>query len=120
MMDNATKARHPTRRDLLAGMAVLGLETLVPKPLSAQQRVRQSVAGNNTDPAMLDAYKRAIRAMLQLPPSDPRNWYRQALVHLLDCPHRNWWFLPWHRGYLFHLEQICAQLSNKPDFALPF
>jgi hypothetical protein len=119
-MDNATKSRHPTRRDVLAGMAVLGLGSLVPKPLYAQQRVRQSVTGPNADPAMLDAYKRAIRAMLQLPPSDPRNWYRQALVHFLDCPHGNWWFLPWHRGYLFHFEQICAQLSNTPDFALPF
>lgn len=58
--------------------------------------------------------------MLALPPSDPRNWYRQALTHLLDCPHGNWWFLPWHRGYLFHFEAICRELSQDPTFALPF
>ena len=58
--------------------------------------------------------------MLALPPSDPRNWYRQALVHLLDCPHANWWFLPWHRGYLLHFEETCRQLSGDADFALPY
>ena len=58
--------------------------------------------------------------MLALPPSDPRNWYRQALIHVLDCPHGNWWFLPWHRGYLFHFEEICRQLSGDPEFALPY
>jgi len=58
--------------------------------------------------------------MLALPPSDPRNWYRQAFVHLLDCPHGNWWFLPWHRGYIFHFEQICRDMSGDPAFALPF
>ena len=58
--------------------------------------------------------------MLALPASDPRNWYRQAIVHLLDCPHANWWFLPWHRGYLFHFEAICRELSGDPEFALPF
>ncbi len=80
--------------------------------------IRRSVTA--ADPGTLDAMKRAIRAMLALPPSDPRNWYRQAIVHLLDCPHGNWWFLPWHRGYLFHFEAICRELSGDPAFALPF
>jgi hypothetical protein len=110
-----------TRRSLMAGAAALAAAPLLPAGAGAQtQRVRKDVAGPNSDPAMLEAYKRAVRAMLQLPPRDPRNWYRQALVHLIDCPHGNWWFLPWHRGYLLHFEQICAQLSGKPDFALPF
>ena len=45
--------------------------------------------------------------MLGLPATDPRNWYRYALIHALDCPHGNWWFLPWHRGYLGWFERIC-------------
>src|SRR3954451_13419469 len=56
-----------------------------------------------TDPGMpgslLESYKKGIAAMLQLPPTDPRNWYRHAFTHVFDCPHGNWWFLPWHRGY---------------------
>jgi tyrosinase len=69
---------------------------------------------------MLQSYARAVRAMLALPPEDPRNWYRIALVHTLDCPHGNWWLLPWHRGYLGWFEQICRELSGDPQFALPY
>lgn len=48
----------------------------------------------------IESYKKAIRAMLALPPADPRNWYRIALTHTMDCPHGNWWFVVWHRGYI--------------------
>jgi tyrosinase len=30
----------------------------------------------------------------------------QAMIHTYHCPHRNWWFLPWHRAYLYTFEQI--------------
>jgi hypothetical protein len=69
---------------------------------------------------VLDSYRKAITAMLALPPDNPRNWYRLAFIHELDCPHRNWWFLPWHRGYIGWFEQICRELSNDPTFALPY
>jgi tyrosinase len=42
------------------------------------------------------------------------------MVHTLDCPHGNWWLLPWHRGYLGWFEQICRELSGDPHFALPY
>jgi hypothetical protein len=58
--------------------------------------------------------------MLDLPPTDPHNWYRNAIVHTLDCPHGNWWFLPWHRAYLGYFERTCRKLSGDPDFALPY
>lgn len=80
---------------------------------------RLSVTNPQAAP-MLESYKKAIRAMLNLPPSDPRNWYRNVLVHTLDCPHGNWWFLPWHRGYLGWFEQTCRELSSDPNFALPY
>lgn len=69
---------------------------------------------------MLKSYAKAVRTMLALPPEDPRNWYRQAIIHTLDCPHGNWWFLPWHRAYLGWFEQICRELSGDPQFALPY
>jgi tyrosinase len=111
---------HLTRRDLIAGAAALGLASAFGPSLHAQQHLRRSVSGPESDPAMLDAYKSAIQAMLRLPPSDPHNWYRQALIHLLDCPHGNWWFLPWHRGYIYNFEQICRKRSGVDTFALPF
>ncbi|MEQ1808660.1 MAG: tyrosinase family protein [Terricaulis sp.] len=43
-----------------------------------------------------------------------------AIAHKLDCPHGNWWFLPWHRAFLGWFEQTCRQLSGDPEFALPY
>jgi tyrosinase len=38
----------------------------------------------------------------------------------MDCPHGNWWFYVWHRGYIGHFEQTIRNLSGDTDFALPF
>ncbi|WP_216821053.1 tyrosinase family protein [Singulisphaera sp. GP187] len=89
----------------------------------AQAGTPPYVRRNVTDPmtaATLQSYKNAITAMLNLPPTDPRNWYRNALIHLLDCPHGNWWLLPWHRGYIGWFEQTCRALSGDSNFALPY
>jgi tyrosinase len=29
------------------------------------------------------------------------------------CPHGNWWFLPWHRAYLFYFERILRWAAKK-------
>jgi len=83
-------------------------------------RYRRYNVSSRMGARMLESYAKDVRAMLALPPEDPRNWYRQALIHTLDCPHGNWWFLPWHRGYLGWFEQICRELSGDPSFALPY
>jgi tyrosinase len=111
-----------TRRHFLGtGAAVFGAGAL---PTAAPAQAARFRRWKITDPAMparvLDSYKRGIRAMLGLAPSDPRNWYRHAFVHLFDCPHQNWWFLPWHRGYLGWLETTLRDLSGDADFALPY
>ena len=101
--------------------AALALSSALPRAAAAQtKRYRRSNSGSAAGKKALASYKKAIRAMLALPPSDARNWYRIAIVHALDCPHGNWWFLPWHRGFLGWFEQICRELSGEPDFALPY
>ena len=82
--------------------------------------LRRNLAAPGFPAQVLTSYAKAITAMLKLPPSDPRNWYRNAFVHTLDCPHGNWWFPVWHRGYLGWFERTCRELSGDPDFALPF
>ncbi len=57
---------------------------------------------------------------MALPVSDPRNWFRNAFVHTMDCPHGNWWFFVWHRGYLGWFEQTLREVSGVPDFAIPY
>lgn len=69
---------------------------------------------------MLASYARGINAMLKLPADDPRNWFRNAFVHLMDCPHGNWWFYVWHRGYVGYFEQTIRTLSGDPQFAMPY
>jgi hypothetical protein len=106
---------------LAASVATIGASVVPSGALAQSARFRR---WEITDPAMpprvLASYKAGIRKMLTLPPTDPRNWYRNALVHLFDCPHQNWWFLDWHRAYLGWLEVTLRDLSGDPDFALPY
>jgi tyrosinase len=101
-----------------AALAALPGQGLAQSPPPARWR-RWNVTSAQGQ-AMLASYQRAIRAMLALPPEDPRNWYRNALVHTVDCPHGNWWFLVWHRAYVGWFEQTCRDLSGDPDFAFPY
>jgi tyrosinase len=111
-----------TRRHFLATSARAVAASALPTAVSAQNaRFRR---WEISDPAMpsriLDSYKKGIREMLNRPPSDPRNWYRTALIHVFDCPHGNWWFLPWHRAYIGWLEQTIRAFSGDMEFALPY
>jgi len=68
----------------------------------------------------LASYARAIQIMLNRPPDHPQNWFRNAFVHLMDCPHGNWWFYVWHRGFTGYFEQTIRNLSGDPTFAIPY
>lgn len=83
-------------------------------------RKRENVAAMSANHPTLAAYRAAVQQMKNLPQSDPRNWVRQAQIHQNDCPHRNWYFLPWHRKYVLDFERICRNLSGNPNFALPY
>jgi tyrosinase len=69
---------------------------------------------------MLQSYAVAVKNLMALDPRDPRNWFRNAFVHTIDCPHMNWWFFVWHRGYLGWFEQTLRDASGNPDFAIPY
>jgi hypothetical protein len=64
--------------------------------------------------------------MRALPASDKRNWKNQAEIHgaILGgfgvCRHSSWYFLPWHRAYLYCFEEIIRELSGDQNFALPY
>ncbi|MDC0670349.1 tyrosinase family protein [Nannocystis radixulma] len=73
----------------------------------------------NSDP-VLETLRDAVRRMKRLPQDDRRNWERLARIHRRFCVHDNWFFLPWHRAYLYFFEQICRRLTGVDDFALPY
>jgi hypothetical protein len=87
------------------------------------------------------AYARAVKTMQARPATDPTSWTFQAAIHgsyapppqgalWNECQHASWYFLPWHRMYLYYFERIVraavkengddyAELNGVP-FALPY
>jgi len=130
MSKKPPSAFDPARRATLIKTGVALGASMLPLGLSSAQSLdaasrartwrRYNASTSRVGERMLKSYAKAVRAMLALPPEDPRNWYRHAIIHTLDCPHGNWWFLPWHRGYLGWFEQICRELSGDHHFALPY
>ncbi|MFV3130556.1 tyrosinase family protein [Niveispirillum sp. KHB5.9] len=115
-----------TRRDLLAGGAALaGLGVVATGDMAAAKTtrlpryVRHDVASPEGQ-RMLQGYAKAVATMLEKPATDPHNWFRNAFVHYMDCPHGNWWFFVWHRGYLGYVEQTIRKYSGMDDFAFPY
>jgi tyrosinase len=117
-----------SRRDFLKGagsVGALGLltatggcETLIHD--IENRPVRRNIANLSPSDPIVQTYQAAVSAMKALPISDPRNWTQQANIHFNHCPHSNWWFLPWHRAYLWYFERICQKLTGNNDFALPY
>jgi tyrosinase len=120
-----------TRRDVLlaaaGGTAALSLNFLtggcesLKKAIENRPRRRCIVDGDPLVAEDLVYYAAAVTAMKALPSDDPRNWNRQADIHAEACRHGSWFFLPWHRAYLFEFEAICRKLSGAPKtWGLPY
>ncbi|MDB5309116.1 MAG: tyrosinase [Gemmataceae bacterium] len=132
-------SESPNRRVFLATAGVTVASVVTPR-LFAQpkdspvQGTRESVAGMDTDHPTLVSYRTAIEAMKKLDKDDPTNplgWRYQANMHgalKADgekngwkwCMHGNWWFLPWHRGYVYFFEKIVRKMSGSEAFRLPY
>ena len=100
--------------------------------------VRKSIWGLET-PNMWDpsttAYVKAVAEMNTRSEDDPTSWAYQAAMHgsysdppanavWNQCQHGTWFFLPWHRMYLYWFERIVrsivVQQGGPSDWALPF
>jgi len=111
-----------TRRHFLGTSAAALTASALPSAAPAQgARFRRfEISDPGMPPRVIDSYKKGIREMLNRPPTDPRNWYRNAFIHVFDCPHQNWWFLAWHRAYIGWLEATIRAFSGDTEFALPY
>jgi tyrosinase len=108
-----------TRRELLGAMAATAVALPIKPALAAAKYKRCNVTSTEGRKALV-SYAKGVEAMLRLPANHPHNWFRNAFVHLMDCPHGNWWFYVWHRGYLGYFEQTIRSLSGDANFALPY
>ncbi|MGY1722239.1 tyrosinase family protein [Blastococcus sp. SYSU DS0533] len=84
---------------------------------------------------VLLGHAHGVRSMQQLPLADPRSWGFPAAVHGIagvrppagapwnECQHASWYFLPWHRMYLYRFERILRSLipagDERDSWALP-
>jgi tyrosinase len=118
-MPLGTTRRHFLKTSLAtAGVAALPRHLALAQPPAAKYR-RYSVTSPEGQKA-LASYAKAIQIMLRLPPDHPQNWFRYAFVHLMDCPHGNWWFYVWHRGFVGYFEQAIRNISGDATFAMPY
>ncbi len=104
----------------------------------AQTYVRRNIwdleATTPWDPVTL-AYANAVKAMQARPLTDPTSWTYQAAIHgrsgsvpagalWNQCQHGSWYFLPWHRMYLYYFEKIVraevVAQGGPSDWALPY
>src|SRR5437588_191738 len=114
---NITRRRFLATTALAAGAAVLPHRSALAQTTAKFKRYNvMSVGGKRA----LASYAKGVEAMLKLPADDPHNWFRNAFIHIMDCPHGNWWFYVWHRGYLGYFEETIRQLSGDEEFAIPY
>jgi polyphenol oxidase len=99
--------------------------TPTPRPVVQRKSIW---ALSSAEQRRLDAAYAALRA---LPPDDPRGWLPTAHVHCFFCSgspgqpssveiHGGWYFMPWHRAYLYFQERILANLVGDDTFFLPY
>lgn len=120
-LETRTTPRRFQRRDLLVlASAAAGMAALPSTPSRAAAKFTRHNVTSAEGQKMLASYGKGVEAMLALPPDHPQNWFRNAFIHLMDCPHGNWWFYAWHRGYLGHFERTIRAMSRDDDFALPY
>jgi hypothetical protein len=113
-------------------------ETIYPfKPSCTSQRVRPLWSELKADPDKLKKWSSAIQRgyteMLRrssVNPCDPTGLLYQTWLHdyycniaCRECIHTNWFFLPWHRAFIYFHERIlrdaCQCEIDFPEFCLP-
>lgn len=112
-------------------------------------RIRRNVLNLPPGDKTVSWYEKAVAAMQARPITDPTSWRYQAAVHeyvraadplkkkgeklpssseqnkyWTQCQHGSWFFLPWHRMYLHHFEQMVLaevkKLGGPATWALPY
>jgi tyrosinase len=101
-------------------------------------RIRRDVWKLPSTDDTLTWYARSVAKIQSRLITDPTSWRYQAAIHdyrptddplarpgetlpsqaeqlkfWFRCQHGSWFFLPWHRGYLFYFEQILLQVIQQ-------
>jgi hypothetical protein len=129
-----------TRRRFLEGVAATGLLATSGQGVAGGGgtivRIRREIYGLASSGPEITALKRGIAAMMTRPAEDPTSWLFQANIHGTydalpsgsgpasdcwnTCQHGSFFFLSWHRMYLYFFERILRAASGEPSLTLPY
>ncbi|WP_321383953.1 tyrosinase family protein [Rhizobium sp.] len=138
-----------TRRDSMRLVALGAVAAAFPTSSVGQaNRIRLPLHEFVEDQRLLSCLRKGVKAMKARKPSDPLSWFFQASIHGVtehlwkeaakddpgvlsvnqakywnQCPHKgenSANFLPWHRGYTHHFEEILRTHTEEDDFAIPY
>jgi len=119
-------------RSLAAGG---GAASLGPPAVAVRQEITRLTE------TQLASLRRGIRVMQSRPETDPTSWSYQAHIHGFpapgedsacaaptsvpqpawgSCQHGSFFFLAWHRMYLYYFERILRQAAGDPTLTLPY
>jgi tyrosinase len=120
-------------KKIICGSILSGLFLLHPINAYAQplppQFVRENINQFMNKPLRIAAFKRGIEVMKQRPATDPTSWAFQSNIHgsadtsqplWNQCQHRHWWFLAWHRAYLYYMEKMLQKAAAEPRLRIPY
>ncbi len=96
--------------------------------------VRREISSLGPHDPIVTWYARAVKRMQERDPHHPTSWSYQAAMHGTpatparrlwnQCQHATWYFLPWHRMYLYHFEKIVraavVEEGGPADWTLPY
>lgn len=139
---------RPITRRLTAAVALAALAAapaaaaVLPNP-GPGVRVRKEI--NSLTPLQIEAFRAGVARMQARPASDPTSWLYQANIHGYPlssgicpvtpggplpawgtCTHGTFFFLPWHRMYLYFFERILRKAVREAvgdpnyEFSLPY
>lgn len=100
---------------------VPGLQSAIAQGL----RVRRCVNTMALDDPDLATYRDFVGMMRDKSETERVSWVGFANQHGNEksfkyCPHGDWYFLPWHRGFVQMYENAAAVLMKNPKFAMPY
>jgi tyrosinase len=99
----------PRRQFLLLGLASGGallVRTSNARSSTANLQTIERKDARDLSDDEVDLYREAFRRLQNRPEPSRTGYTFQARIHANHCPHGNWWFLPWHRAYLYYFEQM--------------
>ena len=144
------KTNQSPRRDFLKkmGWSTLGLSTLplATSSISSCQNnpeqkaqtktssglaIRKNIADFDVNDPEIKLLKDAINILKkrsEVSPLDPSGWQAHGMLHATFCAtsiyanqvHYNWYVWPWHRLYLWSMEQKLQKAVNEPTLALHY